>query len=883
MSLPIPKCDTREHTGLEGHGEIRLPIRPNNPNGAMPLWLAILASAACLIALLLGDSTGQPVSASAPGAVGTLTPQSYLPLIIKGGNTSTPIPPTSTPTASPSIYSVTDNRSSYPNSQIPRYEKLEITFQLNTAAQNLQMPYDPSPPQGVTPGMGVTVNALFTSPSGHVYTQPAFYYQDFDYQVKSGREWMYPNGNFFWKVRFAPDEPGTWQYKLTAQDVSGATQSASSNFSVTSSSNHGFVKVGQNDPRYFEFDDGSYFPGLGYNMNYNAIDWINPVLSNQTNFQIMGQNGIQLVRMWLSQWSIWGSAWNPWYGIRNDYDGYIPRTGLITYGSSDPVSAQLVLVYSEDSSGNQNSGSWFDACRFIGGFQAPPAVKENAKYHIRIRFNAFDVTGPRVGSYPDYGFVAKVQNPNDGNWHTHCYNPGQPTNGVVVSGYGHDSANWTYLDGTWNSGGNDFLPVFYLVLENVNSINPATGNHPYVYIDTVSIQEDLGGGSYGPNIVTKPSMEHEKYFMDRNAYAFDKVVDLAKQNNVYLRPVIMEKNEQIENEIGYDGNRANFDNNNFYGNYRTVTAVRWYQTAWWRYLQARWGYSTNIQSWELLNEGDPWNDHHYTLADEFGKYMHQFGPDSHLVSTSNWNSFPATQFWGNASYPNVDFADLHQYIPLASDPTHFYDTAAATYDVSMLYGAKQSGGAGKPTIRGETGLTDSGTQPPTQAVLADTQGIWLHNFVWGEINPGGMLESYWYSTAHIYTSTFDHRNEYGNFYRFISGVPLNNGDYQDAQAAASDPNLRAWGQKDLVNDRAIVWIANKNHTWQNVVNKATIAPITGTVTLAGFAHNTQYSLQWWNTYSGSIASSQNVTSDAAGNIKLTVQNLSDDTAVRIGF
>ena len=587
---------------------------------------------------------------------------------------------TSTPTATQTpgnlaIYSITDNRSSYPNSQIPRYEKLEITFQLTTAAQNLQMPYDPSPPSGVTAGIGVTVNALFTSPSGHVYTQPAFYYQDFDYQVKSGREWMYPNGNYSWKVRFAPNELGTWQYSLTGQDGSGTTQSAAQNFTVTDSSNHGFVKVSQKDPRYFEFIDGTYFPGLGYNMNYNAIDWSNPVLNNQNNFQTMAQNGIQLVRMWLSQWSIWGSAWNPWYGIRNDYDGYIPRTGLITYGSSDPVSAQMVLVYSEDSSGNQNSGSWFDACRFIGGFQAAPAVKENTQYHIKIRYKAYDITGPRVGSYPNFGFVAKVQNPNDGNWHTHCYNPGQPTNGVVVSAYGHDSASWTYLEGTWNSGGNDFLPIFYLVLENVNSINPADGNHPYVFIDTVSIQEDLGGGAYGPNIVTKPSMEHEKYFMDRNAYAFDKVVDLAHQDNVYLRPVVMEKNEQIENEIGYDGNKADFDNNDFYGNYRTVTAIRWYQTAWWRYLQARWGYSTNIQSWELLNEGDPWNDHHYTLADEFGKYMHQFGPDSHLVSTSNWNSFPASQFWANASYPNVDFADLHQYIPLDSDPTHFYDTA----------------------------------------------------------------------------------------------------------------------------------------------------------------------------------------------------------------
>ena len=180
-------------------------------------------------------------------------------------------------------------------------------------------------------------------------------------------------------------------------------------------------------------------------------------------------------------------------------------------------------------------------------------------------------------------------------------------------------------------------------------------------------------------------------------------------------------------------------------------------------------------------------------------------------------------------------------------------------------------------------MTDSGTEPPTQAVLADTQAIWLHNFIWGQINPGGLLESYWYATTHIYTSTFDHRNEYGNFYRFISTVPLNNGNYHDAQAVTSDPNLRAWGQKDLVNGKAHLWIANANHTWQNVVNKTVITPITGTVTIPGFAHNTQYSVQWWNTYSGSMVSTQIATADAAGNITLSVQNLSDDTAVKIGF
>ena len=464
--------------------------------------------------------------------------------------------------------------------------------------------------------------------------------------------------------------------------------------------------------------------------------------------------------------------------------------------------------------------------------------------------------------------------------------PGDPANGVRVSYvYGNNSSDWAYLDGEWNSGTANFLPLFYLALENTNSINSSTGRHPYVFIDTVFVGEDRGGGQYGPNIISKPSMEQQSYFMERNAYAFDKVVNLAHQNGVYLRPVIMEKNEQIENEIASDGSHTSFSNDNFYGNYRAMTAVRWWQTAWWRYLQARWGYSTNIQSWELLNEGDPWNDRHYTLADEFGKYMHQFKPNDHLVSTSTWNSFPKDGFWANPAFPNVDFADLHQYLDKSVDSTHFLDTSLATFDASMWYGAKQSGGAGKPIIRGETGLTDSGTQPGTQALVADTAGSWLHNYIWGQINPGGMLESYWYSNyepyGHIYTKAFDHRDLYGYYYRFMKDIPLSNGHYQDAQAIASGPDMRAWGQKDLVNQPAHLWIANSKHTWQNVTSGVVVPRLTGTVKLEGLTPNTPYAVQWWNTYTGVIQNST-IATDAGGDLILAVQNLLDDVAVKVG-
>ena len=145
------------------------------------------------------------------------------------------------------------------------------------------------------------------------------------------------------------------------------------------STERGFVRVSARDPRYFEFEDGSLFLGLGYN---GGIDWFNPVRSSEARLATMGDHGVSLSRIWLSQSGIYGSAWNPWYGLRGDYGGYIPRTGVTPAGS--PATMQLRLTYAE-SGGNRNTG-YFEACRFIGGFQSATAVKRQTTYRFRVRY-----------------------------------------------------------------------------------------------------------------------------------------------------------------------------------------------------------------------------------------------------------------------------------------------------------------------------------------------------------------------------------------------------------------------------------------------------------------------------------------------------------------
>ena len=121
----------------------------------------------------------------------------------------------------------------------------------------------------------------------------------------------------------------------------------------------------------------------------------------------MGDNGVSLSRIWLSQSGIFGSAWNPWYGLRGDYGGYIPRTGVTPAGS--PATMRLRLTYAE-SGGNRNTG-YFEACRFIGGFQAATAVKRQTTYRFRVRYSAVDITGPRNAELPELRVRAQDAEP----------------------------------------------------------------------------------------------------------------------------------------------------------------------------------------------------------------------------------------------------------------------------------------------------------------------------------------------------------------------------------------------------------------------------------------------------------------------------------------
>lgn len=114
-------------------------------------------------------------------------------------------------------------------SRVPLYSRYEL--RLITSQQ-----YD-------NPYLDVTVNGIFTSPSGKEMRLAGFW-----------------DGGQTWRVRFAPTERGVWNYRTESNDAELET---SGTFEATASTRHGFVRVSKTRPYGFEYSDDTPFLLMG--------------------------------------------------------------------------------------------------------------------------------------------------------------------------------------------------------------------------------------------------------------------------------------------------------------------------------------------------------------------------------------------------------------------------------------------------------------------------------------------------------------------------------------------------------------------------------------------------------------------------------------------
>jgi len=532
------------------------------------------------------------------------------------------------------------------NPQIPKYNKFELTFDINwyhnrdftnpqakydpiiEGTANPYWPYDQTPaantvshPNAVPDGIGVSVDGLFLPSSqtdwSKATVQPGFYYQDFekqDYLKDKNQDWIYPKGSPVWKIRYSPKDLGQYQYKIRVTDKTGQIHYTPQANTLTAidSSNPGFVQVSKTDSRYFETSNGQ-------NLNLIGISdpGINSTYDIEKNLAQINEMGINLIRPW---WQ--GSSFRPiLFGISGQ--GGVPDWGF-------------TLNANQIGSGNNQTmpGEIFSykMTKSYPSARTGVPIKTNTNYRLSAWVKTTGVTGTGT-----YGASLYPYPPKTGG--------SQP---VYRSEYVTGDTDWKQLVVDFTSDATSKN-----IDINLNLANIVTGE---AYFTKLSLKENLGNDKFGGEIINRPNINVQNYISLQHAWYADYLVEEAAKNNIYMKVVAEEKQDMVFSRIGADGTAASPSDDNVYAS--STSANRVYQTYYWRYLTARYSYSTTIHSWELFNEGNPYSGGHRDDTLALGSYISQYDPNKHLTSTSNWHSYPIS-LWDKIE---TSYGDLHRYI-----------------------------------------------------------------------------------------------------------------------------------------------------------------------------------------------------------------------------
>jgi PKD repeat protein len=714
------------------------------------------------------------------------------------------------------------------------YEKLEVTLDVETVADNPFFRYDPAPPPGVPVGTGVTVEGVFTTPSGVTLVQPGFLSGDVTTSQVSGQTHYEETGRLSWRVRFSPTEVGTYTVSLRVQDASGSTQVSAGTFTAGLPARRGFIRVSADDSRYFEFSNGDlYYPiGPASGPNYGQY----------------ATNGPNLERPWMGGEAAYSTNWARWMRVdlqlgNEGFDN--PLTYLERYPSHE-LSREIVYPAAHR--------IWMGASGDENYF---PELKSGREYQIKLRIKTVGIAGPATTGIP-YGFMVK----------THAF----PTSTIdsdlrsapsIVPVVSNDR-EWHTILVRYTATARDTDDYISLLLDNVTSGR--------VYVDQFSVREALSNGSLGGELIRHSRADLHTYIEQRPAAYFDWQVQQGEQNGVFFKYVVQDKRDWVPNHLTRFGAFAAIGDGYFQ---QDGTKAKWLQQQWWRYIVARWGYSTAVHSWELCNEADPNDTNVWRHTQDFARFLHQTNAHRQMATTSFWCCWKP-EFWSDeTTYPDVDYADLHEY---TNDSTLGLDMVEWILSWSQTTSQQP---AGKPVILAETGIGYAG-QAYFEDLKRPNPGIWYHNLLWAELNAlsGMTAPTYWWSE---HFAAINQNQVARPFYQFVSGLDVNRGGYVDAAVTSSNSQIRTLGQKNLTKGTAYLWVQNKLHNWHNVMGVQNPTPITaqsGTVTVR-MAPNTRYTIERWNTYTGALISTETLQSSATGDLTSSVSNLTDDFAVRV--
>lgn len=258
-----------------------------------------------------------------------------------------------------------------------------------------------------------------------------------------------------------------------------------------------------------------------------------------------------------------------------------------------------------------------------------------------------------------------------------------------------------------------------------------------------------------------------------DAIKIDKIVELAKENDIYLIFVFMWLNELADewNRNPYNIVRGGPIKNPWEFWSDPITTKIFKDRI--RYIIARWGYSPNIIIWELINEADLTvgfsnsRDKFIDWIKDIGSYIKLLDPYDRAITVSlaDYNSEP--RVW---ELDIIDIITVHKY-----GPTGFKDIALITPEIIRSLWTRYK----KPVIITEFGVDYRWIGMPgftgTPYWNIDRDGIGLHDGLWSSIMSGTPVSamSWWWDVQIEKYNLFYHFKSLNIFLKGIDPIRSN--------------------------------------------------------------------------------------------------------------
>ena len=182
----------------------------------------------------------------------------------------------------------TDVRVELGSKSVQQYGRLEIEV---TGVGEYERPGDPAE---------VRLDAEMVSPSGKKVAAPGFAMHKTREVKKGGDIKWEPYGDWLWRIRYMPDEIGTYKGVAVVTTKEGRRSSEEFSFEVSKSESKGIIRLAKQNPWAFEYSDGTPYIAIGQNLGWaggNRLEkyrkWISSMAANDCNF----------IRVWF------GSTW----------------------------------------------------------------------------------------------------------------------------------------------------------------------------------------------------------------------------------------------------------------------------------------------------------------------------------------------------------------------------------------------------------------------------------------------------------------------------------------------------------------------------------------------------------------------------------------------